>query len=193
MLNLLINSLVGWLLIVILLVFLATIVVAYFSFAPWLPSRQKDLPRIFALAGLRKGELFYDLGCGDGKLVFYANQHYGARTIGLELIFPFYLICKIRQILAGNRQVIFKFKNLFHENLSQADVVYIFGTPRTVNGQLKEKLAKELKVGAKVISYAFAINDWQPLKVDKPTEKDVSIYLYQKPFAKAKSQKRLKS
>lgn len=153
---------------------------AYLSFAPWVPSRKKDLIRIFKLADLKPGETFYDLGCGNGRLVVYAAENFPVKAIGLELAIPLYLICAIRKFFRRNKNLHFKLKNLFSEYLSDADVVYIFGMPDKLKTKLKEKLEIELKPGARVITYAFPFTDWAPVKIDKPTENDISIYLYKK-------------
>lgn len=154
----------------------ASIIFSVLSFAPWVPSRQRDLKRIFKLADLKKGQVFYDLGCGDGRMVIYASDHYQARAIGLEISLPLYLICRLKQVFKP--KVKFKFKDLFKENLALADVVYFFGIPKTVNGKIMAKLKQELKSGAKVISYTFKLNDWTPKVIDKPTKNDLPIYLY---------------
>ncbi len=178
MTNFTINTIFGSAIVLIIVIFLLSVVKAYLSFAPWVPSFKRDLKRVFKLADLKPGEIFYDLGCGTGKVAAYAAANYQVKAIGLELVLPFYLICKIRQLFGGNKKLIIKYKNLFKENLRLADVVYIFGVPKTINGKLKEKLAEELKPGARVISYAFKINDWTPAAIDKPGEKDLPIFLY---------------
>lgn len=156
----------------------ASIIFSVLSFAPWVPSRGRDLARIFKLADLKPGQTFYDLGCGDGKLVIYAAEHYKVQAIGLEISLPLYLICRLRKIFIKEGQAEFKFKNLFKENISDADVVYFFGIPGSLNESFTAKLKKELKPGAKVISYAFKLNNWAPAIIDKPSEKDLPINLY---------------
>ncbi|MFH1192177.1 MAG: methyltransferase domain-containing protein [bacterium] len=148
------------------------------SFAPWVPCWKKDLKRIFALADLKTGETFYDLGCGTGKTVIYAAQNFQAKAIGVEISFILFLICKIKQFLAKNKNLKFKLKNLFKENLSQADVIYFFGMPKNINSRLKEKLKKECKKGTRIISYVFSIEGLTLIKKDKPYKKDLAIYLY---------------
>lgn len=158
---------------------LFTMAIAGASLAPWVPSRKKDLKRIFKLTDLKPGEIFYDLGCGDGKLVVYAAKNYKAKAIGLELALPFYLICKVRQLFNKNKNLIFKFKNLFKENLAEADVIYIFAqSPGKLRGKIKQKLENELRPGARVITYAFPVEGWRPDIIDKPSEKDIAVYLY---------------
>jgi len=167
-----------YLLVITGLLLLLSMAFASSSFAPWVPIWKKDLPRVFKLADLKPGEIFYDLGCGDGKTVFYANKHYKANAIGLEIAIPMYFLCKFKHALKRNKNVLFKYKNLFLENLEQADVVYFFGMPKKLNKKLKHKLEKELRPGTRVISYVFPIQGWDHVKECKPKQGDISIYLY---------------
>ncbi len=82
--------------VLIIVICLLTIAISVKSFAPWVPCRSKDLKRIFNLADLKPKEVFYDLGCGNGKTVIYANKNFQAKSIGIELALPLFLICKIR-------------------------------------------------------------------------------------------------
>lgn len=164
---------------IIILILLISAAIAGLSFAPWVPARKKDLERIFRIAGLKTNNVFYDLGCGDGRTVIYAAKKFNAKSIGIEISLFNFLICKIKQLAATDKNITFKFKNLFKEDLVGADVVYFFGMPDKLK-KLKPKLEKELKSGAKIISYAFSVEGWQPVLVDKPSEREVGIYLYVK-------------
>jgi len=149
------------------------------SFAPWVPSRSRDLERIFKLADLKPGQIFYELGCGNGRVSVYAANHFKVKVIGLEISLPFYLICKLRQFFNRSAKLEFKLKNLYHENLAPADVVYLFGIPKTLNEKFCLKLKQELRPGTKIISYSFKLHNWQPKITDKPTKKDLPVYLYE--------------
>jgi SAM-dependent methyltransferase len=164
---------------IIVFVLISSVAIAGFSFAPWVPAWGKNLPRIFKLAEIKPGEIFYDLGCGDGRVVVYANKNWQAKAIGLEISLPFFLICKIRQVFNRQRDLTFKLKNLYKEDLSRADVVYFFGMPDKIE-KLKVKLARELKPGARVISYVFPVTGWQVSVKDKPNPTDIPIYLYRR-------------
>jgi SAM-dependent methyltransferase len=173
-----INLIIAYSAIALLLLFCVSIIFSVLSFAPWVPSRSRDLKRIFKIADLKSGQVFYDLGCGNGKIVFYAAKNYKAKAIGLEISLPFYFICILRQVFTSGLNIKFKLKNLYKENLSSADTIFFFGTPWGINPEFKTKLKTELKPGTKIISYSFSLTDWTPVAVDKPGEKDLPIYLY---------------
>ncbi len=167
-------------LIIFLTVLLAgSFMIAAWSMAPWVPAWKKDLPRIFSLAQLQPGETFYDLGCGNGKVVLCAGEMYQAKATGIELALPLYLVCKVRQVMYRNPNIAFRFGNLFSQDISDADVVYVFGMPDKLSARLRKKLEAELKPGTRVVSYVFPIGDLAPIHIDKPNPDDVSIYLYQ--------------
>jgi hypothetical protein len=50
--------------------------IAGISFAPWVPTRSKDIKRGLDLAKMKPNEIFFELGCGDGRVVFFANKNY---------------------------------------------------------------------------------------------------------------------
>lgn len=162
----------------LVLIIIATAALAGISFAPWVPAWKKDLPRIMRLADLQPGQTFYELGCGDGKVVFYAARNFDAQVIGLEISLILFGICKLKQLFYKNKNLAIKYKNLFKQNLRDADVVYFFGMPDKISQKLRKKLDAELRPGTKVISYAFEVSGWSPVAVDKPRPNDVSIYLY---------------
>lgn len=200
------QTLILSIIIILLLIIATTTVAAAKSFAPWVPCRNRDLKRIFKLANLKPGEIFYDLGCGDGKTVIYAAKNFNAKAVGIEMAIPLFIICKIRQILnllsytesslsflkprlpspskgeetkcLTQPSIIFKWKNLFNEDLSKADVIYFFGMPKTIKNKLKEKIKREAKPGARVISYVFKVDGWEPGIIDKPGKNELAVYLY---------------
>lgn len=149
------------------------------SLAPWVPVRTRDLERIFRLAQLQPGQTFYDLGSGTGKIVFYAARHFSVQAVGIEFNWLLFFTSRLRQLFFSSKNITFEYGNLFSKNLAAADVAYVFGMPQALKNRLAHKLAQELRPGARVISYVFPIADWTPQVVDKPSEEQVAIYLYQ--------------
>jgi len=162
-----------WILALILFIFLGSFAYAGVLAAPWFPTWSRDIERFLKLAEIKAGQKFYDLGCGDGKLVFAAAGA-GAEAIGFEISLLPYLLARSRSFYVINSKV--KFKNFWKEGLSDADIVYLFLTPK-VNPRVKEKLEHELKMGAKVIAYTWPIEGWQPTKIDT-TPGQLPMYLY---------------
>ncbi len=166
-----------FILLVIIFIILLTAIYASLQAAPWLPMRQQDVKRCVDLADIHPGQKVYDLGCGDGRIICAAAQA-GANATGLEIsLFPYWL-AKIRSACLKDKKCRILFKNFWHADLSDADVVYVFLMPR-IYQKLKSKFEKELKKGAKVITYIWPIPGWQPIKIDTINNKG-KLYLYQR-------------
>lgn len=170
---------VSWLVLIVLLLTLIPIALAGISFAPWVPTWQVDVERSLRLAGLQPGETFYDLGCGNGKVVF-AAANLGAHATGIEIAWPLYLWCQLSKVIRRQPLAQFRLGNLFKADLRQVDVVYVFGMPDNLKHKLAKKLLAELKPGSRVVSYAFRIPGLPNEMKDKPTPKQMSIYLYRR-------------
>lgn len=142
--------------------------------APWVPTHTTDVQRLLALARLTPGQKFYDLGCGDGRILIAAAKH-GAQVEGFEISLLPYLLAKWR-VLRSKIPAKVHFKDFWFSNLGDADSVYIFLTPPAYP-RLKIKLEQELRPGTKVLCYVWPIKDWQPVAVDTITGQS-KLYLY---------------
>lgn len=148
------------------------------SAAPWVPSKKKDFYRILELAEAKPGDVIYDLGCGDGRWLFYFAKNTQAKTItGFEISFSMLFICWIKKLFTRYPQVKIQYKNLYKVDLSSADIVLCFLMPKTIE-KLLPKIKSEMKSGSKLISYAFSAPIIKPEKISKISQKDISIYLY---------------
>lgn len=148
--------------------------------APWVPLWKKDVKRMLKLAEIRPGELIYDLGAGDGRILLLAAKDFGARAVGFEIAFLPYLLGCFKILVSGQRgKIKLKCRNFFAEDLSQADVICAFLTIRAML-KLKPKLEKEAKPGCRILSYAFKIPGWEPILADKPNQKTATIYIYKR-------------
>ncbi len=162
-----------WIFILILYIFLASFAYAGIKAAPWFPTWSRDIDRFLKLAEIKPGQKFYDLGCGDGKLVFAAAKA-GATAVGYEISLLPYLLAIARSWNYKNAKIIFK--DFWKADLSDADVVYVFLTPK-FNPKAKEKLQRELKKSARVVAYTWPIDGWQAVTTDTVAGQP-PIYLY---------------
>ncbi|MBI4407823.1 MAG: class I SAM-dependent methyltransferase [Candidatus Kerfeldbacteria bacterium] len=167
---------IAWVVFVVLLLVLIPIALAGISFAPWVPTWQSDIDRALRLAAVKPGETVYDLGCGNGKVVFAAAK-LGAHAVGIEIAWPFYLWCQVSKLIRHASLAHFKLGNLFKADLRTVDVVYVFGMPDNIKHKLAKKLLAELKPGSRVVSYAFHIPGLPNEYKDKPQGK-MSVFVY---------------
>lgn len=147
-------------------------VIAMATGAPFVPTPMARVEKMLALAKVKKGERVYDIGCGDGRMVYVAANDYGARAIGYELSPLVYLLARVRKILWGSKARI-EFRDFRYKDLSDADVIVCYLLPDAL-ARLQPKLETELKKGARVVSYAFAIGTWG---VSHREERDRSLNL----------------
>lgn len=154
--------------------------------APYVPSPPSVVRQMLVLAGLKPGEVFFDLGAGDGRAVMMAAKDFGARAVGVELREDLVkkALSSVYEHNLQNRVTIVN-SDMFNVDLSSADVVFLYLTT-SANEKVKPKLEVELKKGTRVVSHDYEIVGWKPLKVEKFCENprlgypSHTIYLYKK-------------
>ncbi len=156
------------------------------SLAPYIPSPQAVVDRMLEAARVNPGELVYDLGCGDGRVVITAAQKYKARAVGVELSDDIYrsTLRKVQSLgLEGSVKIVRG--NLLKIDLSPADVVTLYLLTSS-NALVKPNLEKYLKPGARVVSIDFEIKGWQPVRTEKvrADRSTHTIYVYEIAAAK---------
>ncbi len=160
--------------VIIAIIFIFSIVWSTIKGAPWFPTRMEKVRKMLNLAAIQPGEVVYDLGCGDDRFIITAARKFGTQAVGIEVDFFLFLWCQfLITILRLRKKVIVIYRDFFKKNLSNADVVVCFLWPST-NKRLQEKLVKELKSTARIISNKFLFDDL-PLVAEDSEEK---IYVY---------------
>lgn len=142
----------------VLLLLLFGFAYAGWSGAPWVPVRRADVEDLLNDAHLQAGELYIELGCGDGRLLAAAAKR-GARAIGYEINPLLWLTARIRTV-RYHKLVRVRFANCWRADISRADVVMAFLVPRTM-AKLEHK-ARELPIKARLISYVFKLPTRKP-------------------------------
>lgn len=132
------------------------------------------------LADVKKSDIVYDLGCGDGRIVIAAAVTYGARGVGIDIDPD-----RIREANENAKKahvenlVRFEEKDLFEADFREATVVTLFLLP-SVNLRLRPKLIQELKPGTRIVSNTFDMGDWKPDKEETLAGTDEEAYLSRK-------------
>ena len=132
---------------------------------PYVPSPMHVVQRMLEVAEIKKGDILYDMGSGDGRIVIEAAKKYGIRGIGIDLNAE--LVAKARENAANegvSHLVEFRAQDGLTVDISEATVVtlYMF---KWFNNALRPKLQK-LKTGSRVVAHDFDIDDWKPTRVE---------------------------
>lgn len=154
--------------------------------APFVASPLPVVRHMLALAGLKPGETFYDLGAGDGRTVIMAAQEFGARAVGVELREDLAkkALASIQELGIEDRVIIVQ-KDIFKVDISKANVVFLYLTT-SANEKVRPKLEKELKSGTRVVSHDYEVLGWKPDKTENFCENPKlgypshTIYVYEK-------------
>ena len=157
------------------------------SVAPYVPTPIDVVKKMLKVAGAGPNDVVYDLGCGDGRILFTAVEEFGVRkAVGFDLNF---IMCQSVQERVNMKSLNDRIEvvngNFFMADLSQATLVTIYLTT-SGNTKLKPKFEKELRSGSRVVSHDFPIHGWTTLKHDDPIYFDYGshkVYLYRVPEA----------
>jgi ribosomal protein L11 methylase PrmA len=129
------------------------------------------------LAGARKSDIVYDLGCGDGRIVIAAAKEYGARGVGIDI--------NPQRIDEANQNaqrehvanlVNFHIGDVFESDVRQATIVALYMLS-DVNVKLRPKLMHELKPGARIVTHGFGMGNWQPNRVEEVDGEKVYLWV----------------
>jgi SAM-dependent methyltransferase len=133
---------------------------------PFVPSPQFVVDKMIELAGVKKGDVVYDLGSGDGRIVIAAAKK-GAHAVGFE-IDPELVGESRANIQKAGVQESAEIRNqdILTVDLSPASVVTMYLLP-DVNLKLRPNLLSQLKPGSRIVSHSFDMGDWKPDKVER--------------------------
>ena len=156
-----------WLLVLSFHVLLGCAYTDHVQLAPYVPTPMKVVNRVLELAEVKKGDVVYDLGSGDGRIVITAAKEYGARAVGFEI--DHNLVQKSRASVKREgveHLVEIREQDVMTADFSPASVVTIYLLPGS-NMLLRPVLWRQLKPGARVVSNDYDMEDWTPEKVVK--------------------------
>ena len=113
--------------------------------------------KMLKMARVKKGDLVYDLGCGDGRMVILAAQKYGCRAVGYD-IDPERIRESMENVAKNHVEKLVKIvqADIFSLDLSKADVIPMYLLPE-MNRKLLPQLAK-LKRGSRMVCHDYDLD-----------------------------------
>jgi len=143
----------------------------------FIPTPHEIVSAMLKLAHVGPGDVVYDLGSGDGRIVIAAVKEFGAaRGVGVELD-----AVRVQEANKNARRagvadrVEFRREDLFETDLRPATVVTLYLSP-VINAKLQPKFLAELRPGARVVSHVFETPGWEP--DDRIVVNDRPIFLW---------------
>ena len=140
------------------------------NLAPFSATPQEVVDRMLQMADVKKGDVVYDLGSGDGRLVITAAKRYGARGVGIDID-----AALITQSRASARKegvdslVEFRQQDALTVDVSPASVVTLY-LLSGANLKLRPTLQKQLKPGSRIVSHQFGMGEWVPTRTETITD-----------------------
>jgi hypothetical protein len=142
---------------------------------PFVPTAAGDIEFIVNKLAIKPGEVFYDLGSGNGKVIFLVEQLSGAKCVGFELSWWTVLFAKIKGLLKKSKAKS-KNKNFFKADWSEANYVYAYLFPPLM-ARVEEKFLKDCKPGSIAIVRDFPFpNLPHSQKYFLPKQHEIYIY-----------------
>jgi len=141
--------------------------------------------KMLSMASVKKGDVVYDLGCGDGRMVVLAAAKYGCRGFGYE-IDPERIAAaraNIRRNGVGNLVKIVQ-EDLFTIDLSKADVLSLYLLP-DINEKLLPKF-ENMKPGCRLVFHDYGLEGIKPDQtvrvISNEDNASHTLYLYTTPL-----------
>jgi hypothetical protein len=130
----------------------------------FVPTPPETVDEMLRQAHLKKGDVLYDLGSGDGRIPIAAAKQYGVRAVGIDIDPK--LVAESNEAAKREgleRLVSFRNEDIFTADFRDATVVTLYLSD-TLNVMLRPKLLRELRPGSLIISHDFRMGDWPPEK-----------------------------
>jgi hypothetical protein len=126
------------------------------------PTPPETVAEMLRMAKIKKGDVLYDLGSGDGRIPIAAAKEYGIRAVGIEIDPKLVTEAEENARQAGVAELVrFRNEDMFRIDVSEATIVTLYLSEK-LNVLLRPKLLSELRPGSRVLSHDFRMGDWKP-------------------------------
>ena len=147
------------------------------SFISFIPTSHEEVDRFFELAPVSSSDVVYDLGSGDGRLLFAALDKGAGRAVGVELNTEH---IRTAEETAKNKgvedRITFIEGDVMEASLSDATLVLCY-LSTAASAALKPRLESELKPGTRVVMETFPVPGWKPVQTLDRGYKHFYLYI----------------
>lgn len=171
-----------FLILMLLFSFLITVIITsaflgfLFTRVPFVPTYKDDVEFFVKKLSMGRKDVFYDLGSGDGKVVFLVEKFSNARTIGFELTWWTH-VWAIMKAKFSKSKAVFKNQNFFKHSWNEATVVYGYLYPPLMR-RVEEKFLQDCKPGTFAVIRDFPFPNLKPLEIiSRPKKHELYLYL----------------
>lgn len=161
---------------------LVSMIISTMTRAPYVVTADNAIEVALKLAKPKPGELIYDLGCGDSRVLILSSKKYGTLGTGYD-ISPFCVWKSNLKVslnkLSGDIKIYRQ--SLYKADLSKADIIFLY-TGTEIMSQLEKTIFNDIKPTTRIVSIAFPFKNHIPAKTSsaKQLGKTTGIYLYTK-------------
>ena len=132
------------------------------NLGPAIPTPQSIVEKMLEAGRIKPGDVVYDLGSGDGRIVIAAARIYGVRAVGVEIMPDLCRKARERVVAEGlGDKIRIVEGSALRVDLSPADVITMFFMTDS-NERLRPALERQLRPGTRIVSYQFPIRGWKP-------------------------------
>ena len=159
-----------------ILVLLWILIPALYGLPP-VSTKPERIRKALKLANLQPDETLYDLGAGNGRVLWIAAREFGAKAVGIEVGPIQCALIWLRAAASGfGDQIQVKWENFYRADLQDADVVFVYATSTEVR-KLASHLERQMKQGSRLVSISADFPEWEPSAFD---DREL-IFIYEMP------------
>lgn len=158
-------------------VYMFFLIYSHLKGSPYVPTKMKEIEFILAEMKPKRNSVFYDLGCGDGRMIRTAVKKYEVKGIGVDVNPLLIGWSRFFASVGGLPGAVFMRKNIFDVDLRDADDIYIFLLPGLIS-RLVPKFKKEMKPGCLLVSHGFKIDEFKRYLVKSIPHTPFPTYFY---------------
>jgi len=147
------------------------------KFVSWVPTSPEYIDPFFELAPVSSDDIVYDLGSGDGRLLFAAIERGAGKGVGIDIAPERVNASREAAKAKGlDGKLTFIEADVMEQDLSAASVIvcYLFTSASIA---LRPKFENELKPGTRVVMELFPVPGWKPAKIKEINGRSFHLYI----------------